>query len=141
MPKDHNYQRYNDILGFISTPKTSKEIATHFGWHDRNTRSHLGRLIESGLAIIVKVGTKPMQYQALADHVSQGGIVKQVSEKTLNRVILKKTVAEELKWSPNMIVQPNKNKRLIKLHEQSDALRRQEHKAPKVYIGSTMGMF
>lgn len=140
MPKKINYDRYNAILAFIQEAKTSRQIGKHFGWEDRNTRTHLDRLVQSNLVRVFKIGTQPMHYQALVLSAKDGEIIKHVKIRPEKEVI-KPPETQDGKWSPNMIVRPNKNKRLIKLHEQTDSLRRQEHKAPKVYIGSTMGMF
>lgn len=109
------------------------------GWEDRNTRTHLDRLVQSNLVRMFKIGAQPMQFQALVLSAKDGEIVKRVKIRPEKEVI-KPPETEDGKWSPNMIVQPGRSKRLIQLHAETDALRRRELKAPKIYIGSTMGM-
>jgi len=139
MPKKLNYDRYNAILAFIQEAKTSRQIGKHMGWEDRNTRTHLDRLVQSNLVRMFKIGAQAMQFQALVLSAKDGEIVKRVNIKPEKEVI-KPPETQDGKWSPNMIVQPGRSKRLIQLHAETDALRRRELKAPKIYIGSTMGM-
>jgi len=139
MAKDFDYDRYNQLLVLISKPKTSRQVGDILGLDDRNIREQLERLVNGGFARKFKIGSKPLRYEALVDVVPPGGLGKRVRSSEKKATVKVEAVVEQ-KWSPNMIVQPNSNKRLIELHAQNDALRRRELKAPKVYIGSTMGM-
>lgn len=141
MPRVLDYKLFNEVLTFIQEPKNATTVSEHFKIHDRVMRKMLYRLIDNGYAKSFKIGVKPTLYQATADHVPEGGMKKYITRKEKEREEAK-VIERQYEWKPNMIVRPNSDKRLQRLHAETAELRRREMKQLKqrIYIGCSLDL-